>query len=60
MVADAGVVLGRQEVGSEGGEELHHRPVLERGRVRDVDHHRGVLEHVSEPLAGERVDAGVR
>ena len=60
VVADAGVVLGREQVAGGGREELHHRLVLERGRVRDVDDHLGPVDHLREALAGERVDAGGR
>ena len=56
-VPNAGLGRGREQVGGGGREELHHRVVLEGRRVRDVDQRLGALEHLGEPLAGERVDA---
>jgi hypothetical protein len=49
-----------EDVTGRGLEELEDGGVLERRRVRHVDDHRGVLDHLREPLAGERVHPGVR
>ena len=57
VVPDAGRGLGVQQVARGGLEELEHRGVLERGRVRDVDDRRGAGQRLGQALAGDRVDA---
>src|SRR5262249_52988794 len=39
-------------------EELQHGPVLERRGVRHIDHDSSAREHLGQPFARERVDAG--
>src|SRR5262249_3611353 len=58
-MADAGLRLGGEQVAGRGLEEAHHRVVLPRGGVGDVDDHGGAGERRVEAFAGERVDAGV-
>jgi hypothetical protein len=60
VVRDPGRCLRREQVACRGLEELEHSVILERRRVRDVDHHRGTFHHLGQTLSGERVDARVR
>src|SRR5690348_7602783 len=52
--------LRRKYVRGRRLEEVHHRRVLERWRVRDVDDDVGALHDLGQSLACDRVDAGVR
>ena len=58
VVLHAGRLLGGEQVAGRRREEVEHRGVLERGRVRHVDDHVGALEHLGEAVARERVDPG--
>jgi hypothetical protein len=42
-----------------GLEEVHHRRVVPRGRVRHVDDDLSALERLLQSVTGERVDPGV-
>src|SRR5262245_22938026 len=57
MMADARCGLRREQVAAGGLEEFQHRPVLERGRIGEVDHHLRASQGFFEPLAGDGVDA---
>jgi hypothetical protein len=57
MVPHARRRLRREDVAGRGGEELQHRRLLERRRVRHVDDHLGVRERVGQAFAGEGVDS---
>jgi hypothetical protein len=58
VVPQARLLASLDQVPGDGAEERHHVVVGERRRVRHVDHHLGVLQHLLEALAGERVHAG--
>ena len=60
VVPHAGGRFRGQDVPRRGLEEVQHRRVVPDGRVRHVDDDLGTLERVGQPLARERVDAGVR
>src|ERR1044071_2068135 len=60
MVADAaGGGLRREKVAARGLEELQHRLVFERRRIREIDHHLRSRHGFLEALAGDGVDAGI-
>src|SRR5262245_6808464 len=48
-----------EKVRRRGGEEVHDGLLLERRRVRDVNDHRRSLKNLSQPFAGDGVDAGL-
>jgi len=48
-----------EEVASRGLEEFHHRLVLERRRIGEVDHHLRASQRVVQALAGESVDTRI-
>ena len=59
VVRHARLRLSGEQVVRRHLEELHHRVVLERGRVGGVDDDVGAGQRVVEPRAGDRVDAGL-
>src|SRR5262249_39908589 len=59
MVPDARGGLRREKVAAGGLEELQHRLVFERGRVREVDHDLRARDGFFDALAGDRVDAAI-
>src|SRR5262249_19944981 len=58
VVGDAGGRFGSEEVPSRSLEELQHRLVLPRGRVRYVHDDPCACERFGQPLTGNGVDAG--
>ena len=52
--------FGSKQIAGGGLKDLQYGGVLEGRRVRHIDHHSRIGQSVSQALAGEGVDAGVR
>jgi hypothetical protein len=59
-MSHAGAELRGEDVATRGLEELQHRVILKRGRVRHIDHHLGAGKRFGQSAAGDGVDAGCR